>query len=337
MRKGMRRSGKGILVWGVCVVLLPACTPRGRLPLEAPQSPAIEVSPQPTAATAQAVSPYHPIVTFPPSDAERVVEPAAVPSLPLQPESPPPALPAMLPVPGQIAPAGSEANWPLSAPVLGSVQADPPLLAALRCFLDRRPENALACLQDLHRANQEVLLHLLPLAVRLGERGLDEVEAEEVAVEIEQLENVIALLRPRAALQLDQMCFCRRIDRYGVYEPLPAGYRFRPGELVQLYAEVRNFASTPQEGAHVTRLASRLEIHDYEGHIVWCRDFPEDRQRPDVSRTPRHDYFNQYRFCVPEIPAGAYTLWLYVTDKGCQPQRVARRSLDFRVSNLARP
>ena len=38
--------------------------------------------------------------------------------------------------------------------------------------------------------------------------------------------------------------------------------------------------------------------------------------------------------CIPDIAPGAYTLWIEVEDRGTRPPRKARRSLDFRVTNL---
>ncbi|MCS6849950.1 MAG: hypothetical protein NZ700_02130 [Gemmataceae bacterium] len=212
----------------------------------------------------------------------------------------------------------------------------PPLVAALHCFLDKRPHDALAHLQHYDKVNQDLLLVLLPLAGRLTEGSLDQASPAEVALLVEQLERLLHPLRLRASLVIDTMCFCRRIGKFGDYEPLPSDHSFKPGDLAQVYVELRNFSTEQRDPYYLTHLSSTLEIHDFTGKTVWRQDFPEDRTRPDRSRSLRHDYFNNYRFCVPEVPAGAYTLWVQITDHGPHGKRTVRRSLDFRVTHPAR-
>ena len=55
---------------------------------------------------------------------------------------------------------------------------------------------------------------------------------------ITQLSNVTAQLRPRADLVIDKLAFCRRIDRYGVYQTLDENHPIRPKDPVELYVEV---------------------------------------------------------------------------------------------------
>src|SRR5262249_49645242 len=146
-------------------------------------------------------------------------------------------------------------------------------------------------------------------------------------------------LHARAPLHIDKMCFCRKIKRYGDYEPLPedqavfqGGSEGRGGELVQVYAEIRNFTSALHEPIFVTRLASSMEICPYGSKTpVWTYNFPNEE--PDTSRSPRQDYFINYRFTVPaNLAPGHYTLWVQVQDVLGQPPRPpARKSLDFSV------
>lgn len=219
-------------------------------------------------------------------------------------------------------PMSSETPSPLPVPPGSPVprvdsEPEPALVAALRCLMEKRPEDAAARLGELDKANREVLLCLLPLAVRLSQGALDRAAASELTVMVDQVEGAAAPLRQRAPLAIDKMCFCRRIDKFGQYEPLPDRRQFRPGELVQVYAELRNFSSNPGQAGFETRLASsvRLTRHTTDREeIVWRQDF-HDRDRVDRGRSPRRDYFNNYRFCVPEnIPPGTYKLWLKVVD-----------------------
>lgn len=211
---------------------------------------------------------------------------------------------------------------------------DPPLLAALRCMLDKHPEEAVARLKGFDKANQELILGLLALMACLSEKNLEKCDPSETARLVDQLHGLLVPMPSWVPLVIDQMCFCRRIEKYGVFEPLTEGHEFRAGELVQVYVELRNFSTERRDRFFLTHLASSLEIHDYKGRVVWREDRPESVNRPDLSRSLRHDLFMNCRFCVPQIPQGSYTLWLQVADVGQKKQRTVRRSLDFRVTNM---
>jgi hypothetical protein len=213
-----------------------------------------------------------------------------------------------------------------------------PLVAALRCYLDRRPAEAVELLKACDRADQEALLCLLPLAVRLSEGSLDRARPEEMAEMVDGLRGVETSLEKRAALEIQHLCFCRQVRAFGDYEPIAdgqaafeAGGGGQPGELIQVYAEVRNFASEAQGPFQVTRLASWAEVRDYaHGKTVKRVDFDVYTDR---CRSPRQDYFIRYSFRVPpDLPPGPYTLWIFVKDVLAQPARPpAGKSLDFRV------
>jgi hypothetical protein len=164
---------------------------------------------------------------------------------------------------------------------------------------------------------------------------------------VDELETVLRALRPRAALVLDKLVFCRprTVDNFGIYEPLEDGHAFRPettglpGERVQVYAEVRNFSSRPAGESFETVLQGQLTIHDGRHDVVTFKLKP----CTDRSRTPRQDFFVNFAFYTPRLPPGSYTLWVQVEDvtpgpDGTRrPARVARRSLDFRVAGDVSP
>jgi hypothetical protein len=223
---------------------------------------------------------------------------------------------------------------PLSKQVVLSVKPpeDPPLVSALRSCLEKKPAEAVAQLSIYDKPNQEVLLCLLPLAARLSELSLDHARPDDVDAILDQVDSSMVPLRSRAGLTIETMAFCRRIDAFGVYQPLSREHRFRPAEVAQLYIELRNFATRDKEGGtHVISLASAGEIRDARG-----KRYPLtfDRKGPDESRTSRHDYFESYRFCIPNLAPGLYTLWIQVVDQGTDPARKAERNLDFYVTNL---
>jgi hypothetical protein len=250
-----------------------------------------------------------------------------------------PVRPASRPPEGTAGPSQAAAEPPGELPQFEiRAKTEEPLVAALRCFLDKHPAEAVDYLKGCDKTNQEALLCLLPLAAHLSEGSLDSARPQEAAERLAELHGLEVRLRRGAPLRVEKMCFCRWIEAFGRYEPLAdgqavfdAGCNDQLGDLVQVYAEVRNFASEDQGPVHVTRLVSWAEIRDYaQGKTVARIDFDN---REDRSRSPRQDYFINYRFRVPaHLPPGPYTLWIYVKDALAQPTRPpAQRSLDFRV------
>lgn len=226
----------------------------------------------------------------------------------------------------------------LSAPPMATISpvsniqpvADAPLVAALRCFLNKQPAEALSWLERYEKATQELLLVLLPLAARVAEVNLQQLSGAEATVLVSQLETLAVSFRPLAELTIDKMCFCRTTDGFGVYEPLPENHVFRPGELVWVYLEFQNLVSECRDRQFITRLNSTMEIREYQGKTIWRQDIPE-RFQTDVSQTQRRDYFSNPRFCIPDtIPPGLYTLRIHVKDMSTG--RAAERTADFRVT-----
>jgi hypothetical protein len=198
----------------------------------------------------------------------------------------------------------------------------------MRCYLKKRPAEAVVLLERYDKANQALLVCLLPLAARLAEAGDHRSDPREVGELLAQLDSAVDLLRPKAQLSIEKMCFCTDIRRYGVYEPLDEDHEFRPGDCAQLYVELRNFSSEQQGNEHSIRLASTVEILRFNRESVW-RQVCHGEDHPDRSKTQRHDFFNNYPFIVPNLPPGHYTLKLQVVD--VPTSRPAERTLDFRV------
>jgi hypothetical protein len=226
---------------------------------------------------------------------------------------------------------------------------EPPLVLALRGLLEKKPaDEVLGVLEHYDPADRDVLRDVLRLAARLGEHDHGRSEPQEAAAAVDQLETLLRELRPRAALVLDKLCFCRprSVDNFGIYEPLEDGHAFRPettslpGERVQVYAEVRNFTSRPAGDSFETVLRGQLTIHDGRRDVV---TFNKLEPCTDRSRTPRQDFFVNFAFYTPRLPPGSYTLWVQVedvtpgSDGTRRLARVARRSLDFRVAGDAAP
>jgi hypothetical protein len=328
-----RRDRFRALVLSMCLGLAPGCTQAfsngAAQPMQSMVMTSAEVPPpEPVPGSIVAVgfrSPVTMAITAPPapdgSTGSQAKSEAPIPVVLLGP--PAEAEPAPAPPPTAVA----------AKPV-----EEPALLAALRCFLEKRPEQALGRLRKYDEANQELLLRLLPLAARLTDNETGG-NRQEMAVLLDELDGLEEPLRGRAALTIPNICFCRRIETFGVYEPLSPDHRFQPGDLVEVYVELRNFTSRKRQGpggqaTYVIDLASSAQVRDEAGTKVLPNDIVFQRKHPDESRTLRHDYFEKYRFYVPDLPPGAYTLWIQVEDRGTDPPRQARRSLDFRVTKL---
>jgi hypothetical protein len=262
------------------------------------------------------------------------VKQATYPNIP-EVKGPPNVAPVASPAPpASVAPVPLSSVPPAPFPALVACdlrpEPDGPLVCALRCFADNRPNDAVAWLERFEKPNQEILMRLLPLVVQLADCRLAQASPAQMSAAVAQLEAIQEPLRLKAEPALDKMCFCRRIDRFGVYDALPDMPEFHPGEQVQVYVELKNFGSEYRDGKYVTALASTAEILDLNKKVVWFQAFP-DRDRPDVSLTQRHDYFKNYRFCLPnKIESGEYILRLQVKDLTTQ-RSVHPRTLDFRI------
>jgi hypothetical protein len=210
---------------------------------------------------------------------------------------------------------------------------DSVLVDAVRCYVNKSPEQAARRLQALDDSDRRLLAVLLPLAVRLGDGALESSDPQDLAVLVDDVQKLLGPLRERAALDVPKLCFCRPVAaaaRFGVYELLDENHLFRPGEMVGIYAEVRNFACKPHGSDYRTQVQTSIEVHNDRGEVVWRFD---QAARTDTSLSLRQDYCHVGRFALPgSLPAGAYTLWLKVTD--APTGRTVRRSLDFRVTTV---
>lgn len=208
----------------------------------------------------------------------------------------------------------------------------PPVVEALHCLLQNRPEEARRWLDRYEPPNREALNGLLGVVVLLAERQLQQADPQDIAAIQGKLEAVLDRLRPRAALTLTKLRFCKWIEKYGDYEPLADNHQYRAGDLVQVYVELRNVTCEKYGPLWQTRLASSIELVDSRGELVWRRDLG-DRDEPERSHTARREYFRNCRFYVPDhVPPGLYTLRIHVKD--LPTGRTARGGLDFRLTTV---
>jgi hypothetical protein len=321
---------------------MPACLHTGGNGGTVARSAASSRSAGPAVADAAPVTSYHPLPQPAPPAEPHAPEPFAVAAQPPEAQAVPPEAPAAeIPPPeppSSSLPAAGSADRAQPAPAAEPSALDSPASAALRCLLDRRPDQAVGQLKDVEQPRQDVLLGLLALSARFAEAG--PVKAGDLGELVDRLDGLVAPLRPLAPLKIEHMCFCRRIKTFGVYDPLPDRAPFRADEQVQVYVELKNFATAEVrrpggEIRHVIKLASSYEIQDERRRAVCGDTFQRDGDTADESRTPRHDYFENYTFTVPPgLKPGLYTLVIRVDDLGTDPPRSVQRSLDFYVSSL---
>jgi hypothetical protein len=216
-----------------------------------------------------------------------------------------------------------------------SITGESPVVTALKFYLEKDPESAKKELSKLDDTSRDILMTLLPLTARVGSNGLAKADPQEIAIVVDKLQGLLWTLRPKAALVMDKCCFCREIRRFGVFESLDGMPTFQPGEMVEVYAEVRNVASEvrrSKRGDYRTHLRSSLDIRRGGGEVVWSG---KQFDKPDDTLTPQHDYFQHYRLQVPQLGLGSYVLHLEVTD--VPTGRTVARDLEFTITPTGGP
>jgi hypothetical protein len=351
-----------LLTWavGLGATLLPGCAPTLA---DLRPNPLDHIPDLPDLRTGRPESPYHQQGGTAPGSSTKV-ERIDYRDKPIRTEEPPPLKPIppqgdppnTLPeLTGQPVPADKPAEKAAMVPQEGrrSPPADEPLVVALRAYLQKRPPDALDALARYEKANQEMLLVALPFIARLTEGDVNRMPAREAAELADMLQGVEDRLRQRAALRIDKMLFCRKIDDFGDYvaresvNGIPAfegGAGDQPGEPVQVYVELRNVSSKRRGDYYETSLAGSIELLDFAGRSAYREDFEPKLHR---GQSPRHDFFVSCSFCVPrKVPPGRYTLRVEVRDITGLPSpsaaapkreappahRVARQTLDFQVT-----
>jgi hypothetical protein len=219
-----------------------------------------------------------------------------------------------------------------SDPLIARKTGEPPWLTALRCFASKRPTEAIAWLKRYDEPNQELLLRISPLIVRIAAAELTRNDAEKGAELIDSLSNLLAI-PVEGDLVIGKLCLCKHIKTFGDYEPFPEDHPFQPRDLVWIYAEVRNFSSARRdlgngELVYETQLKTTARITNDAGTRKWPLQF-DRRCETDRSRSLRRDYWDNLSFNVPDLPPGGYTLWLKVVDE--PTGRFKERTVDFQV------
>lgn len=217
-----------------------------------------------------------------------------------------------------------------------------PVVKALQCFLDGKHQEALRELQVYDKSTQEFFLNWMPAAAIILRSPIDQMSAQEIAMLNELFSRWAQTVRNHTELIVSNVCYCRRVQGFGAYEPLPANHAFlsrtagRYGELVQVYVELKNFVSEQvKEGNYVTKLACSLEIKDSAGERVKLYEFNRE-ETTHHCRSRLNDLHENLSFNVPAMPPGIYLLTIQIVDETLPShRRVAQQSLNFRVTPVA--
>lgn len=182
----------------------------------------------------------------------------------------------------------------------------------------------LARLANSDGTSWQALMEALAPGDRLPHAGGEEPTS---ALEPASAESVTQTSENPPTLAIVTLELCRRIEGYGVYEPLDLG-ALKIGQSVGLYWEVEGLRSVEQAGQYRTRLASKVEIVPKDGgDPVYSRSLGEAE---DLCRRPRRDFFVNTRLSLPtQADPGPYELRLTLDD--LEAGTSVTRTLEFRL------
>jgi hypothetical protein len=209
-----------------------------------------------------------------------------------------------------------------------------PAVLAFKQILENKPEDASKTLKNGPAPNPEMVEFLLTAAGLILKN--DVLNSKEASQALDMVGKAQEKLRKQAALNLENLQFCKDIHGFGSFDPLTSSPGFQqgkgtqPGEKIMVYVEVENVQCSKDNGVYESMLSSNLEIHDSNGKILNMA-FPP---RIDRSRAQRSDYHLTFQFRVPpKLQPGLYTLWVSVeeTEISGQVPRSCKKSIDFKV------
>ena len=209
-----------------------------------------------------------------------------------------------------------------------------PAVLAFKQILENKPEEATKTLKNGPAPNPEMVEFLLTAAGLILKN--DVLNSKEASEALDMVGKAQEKLRKQAALNLENLQFCKDIHGFGSFDPLTSSPSFQQGkgtqsgEKIMVYVEVENVHCSKDNGVYESMLSSNLEIHDSNGKILNMA-FPP---RIDRSRAQRSDYHLTFQFRVPtKLQPGLYTLWVSVEETAISGQvpRSCKKSIDFKV------
>ena len=242
---------------------------------------------------------------------------------------PPPAPPAN--PPGSVLPTAGEPGPfpPLTAP------PEEPLLAAVRAYTEKRPDQAIEIIRKMDKNNQDFVLAVLPILMRGASADLMNDQATTAAL-ADQLRGAVARLEPRAALKIEKFALCSKVDGFGRFVVRPPAETYRPNERVNLYLELRNLSYQITGDGFRAHARAAVEIRDANENIVSQLDSDSHRvplvrfDKDLVTRSPLSDFYVLYWFAAPTAP-GVYTITVQISDATGR-RTVKSQPAEFRVA-----
>jgi len=219
---------------------------------------------------------------------------------------------------------------------------DSPLTLALRDFQEGRPDAAVKQLDRYEKANQELLLQLIPSLVQIAKLDLGKPDVEETGTLARQLEAAASLLARRSKLNLKKCVLCNAVKSFGLYTPADNLQALWGGSPYLLYVEVGNVPShiaTQGDGSewYQTKLECSMQVRDDKGvplEMVNVNAKSDTVQtsiretKSELTRSPIHDYFIRSQFETPKRP-GLYSVAFEIRDPASG--QTVSKSIPFRV------
>jgi hypothetical protein len=127
-----------------------------------------------------------------------------------------------------------------------------------------------------------------------------------------KIRAAVEALEDRTPLEITELGLCRKVKRFGDYEPLEA-IASRAGHPVILYCEMVGVRYAPEGSVQRSRLASRVEILAAgRTEPVWTHTLGTAE---DLCRHRRRDFYVNYRLTLPaSLAPGQYELRLIQDD-----------------------
>ncbi|VTR97416.1 Uncharacterized protein OS=Planctomyces maris DSM 8797 GN=PM8797T_06987 PE=4 SV=1 [Gemmata massiliana] len=212
---------------------------------------------------------------------------------------------------------------------------EPPLLAAVRAYIESRPDQAIEIIRTMDKNNQDFVLAVLPILARGASADLMNDQITTAAL-VEQLRGAIARLEPRAALKIEKFVFCSKVDGFGRYTPRSMAEPYKPNDRVNLYLELRNLSNQITSDGYRVHVRAEVEIRDAKENLVPQFQSTEQRvpvvrfEQDLVTRSPLSDFHVLYGFAAPAVP-GVYTVTVKLSD--ATGRRVVKsQPAEFRVA-----
>ncbi len=210
------------------------------------------------------------------------------------------------------------------------------LLAFMRLYLAKKPEEAVAQFSGYDKMRQELLLGLLSAAVVVNEDGTKSLNPEDVTNIVNLLKGMALPLFPKASLIISKACLCSTVRDYGVYEPIPARYLYLPEGHMQIYIELQNYSKVLNKNGADIVLSSRVDFFTEEGNSIPNTHIDiRDPRWPTSSTGMTLDTHRAISFYLPQaLPPGKYKMKLQVED--VPTHRTAEHTFDITIGDPRR-